>query len=286
VHNLADARETCEQCHWPEKHLGTKLKVKPHYRTDETTSGYTNVLLMRTGGTRADGAAVGIHWHTHPDALVEYVAADEQRTQIPWLRVKRPDGTQDVYAVPGVPHDPPPSGELRRMDCNDCHNRSAHAFELPDQALDAAFAAGLLPRDLPSFKKHALDALLGEWTRDGAADGIRKSLQAAYAANGQLDATTMRKLESAIEHVVAIWRRNVYPDRKLTWNSCPDLATHFGCFRCHDGRHATADGRVVFGPPPGGGSALPRDSSCDRCHVVLSENEEDPAVLEALGLRR
>src|SRR5690349_12812952 len=26
VHNLSDARLTCEQCHWPEKYLGTKMK--------------------------------------------------------------------------------------------------------------------------------------------------------------------------------------------------------------------------------------------------------------------
>ncbi|MBX3464216.1 MAG: NapC/NirT family cytochrome c [Planctomycetes bacterium] len=286
VHNLADARVTCEQCHWPEKYLGTKLKVKPHFRTDEAVSGYTNVLLMRTGGTRPDGAAVGIHWHTHPEATIEYVATDAQRTQIPWLRVVKPDGTREVFAAPGVAHDPPPPGELRRMDCNDCHNRSAHAFELPGDALDVSIAHGLLPRELPFFKQRALAALEADWTRANAADGIRQHLQAAYAKDGGIDELRRRKLEGAIEEVVRIWQRNVWPERKLGWNAYPDLATHFGCFRCHDGQHRSPQGRAVFGPTLMPDGAPIRDGSCDKCHVVLSENEEDPAVLDAFGLKR
>jgi len=286
VHNLASSRVTCEQCHWPEKYLGTKLKVKPHFRTDEKVSGYTNVLLMRTGGTRPDGAAVGIHWHTHPDAIVEYVATDAQRTQIPWLRVVKPDGTHEVFAAPGVAHEAPPPGELRRMDCNDCHNRSAHAFELPGDALDVAFANGLLPRSLPFLKKHAMTALESTWTRDNAADGIRRQLQEAYAKDGGIDEVRQRQLEVAIGEVAKIWQRNIWPARKLGWNAYPDLSTHFGCFRCHDGQHATAQGRTLFGPKRQTDGVPISDGSCDKCHVVLSENEEDPAILETFGFKR
>jgi hypothetical protein len=286
VHNLVPADQTCEQCHWPEKYLGTKLKVKPHFRSDEKVSGYTNVLLMRTGGTRPDGASVGIHWHVHPDAKVEYVATDAARTQIPWLRVVRTDGTQRVYTKTGVPAEPRPAGELRTMDCNDCHNRSAHAFELPGDALDVAFANAMLPRDLPFLKQRALAALEADWTRETAADGIRQHLQAAYAKDGALSEPVRQKLEQVSKEVAAIWLRNVWPERKLGWNSYPDLATHFGCFRCHDGDHKTADGHAVFGPLLQQDGAPVRDGSCDRCHVVLSENEEDPAVLDAFGLKR
>ncbi|MCA8949613.1 MAG: NapC/NirT family cytochrome c [Planctomycetes bacterium] len=286
VHNLASSRVTCEQCHWPEKYLGTKLKVKPHFRTDEQVSAYTNVLLMRTGGTRPDGKSVGIHWHVHPEAVVEYVATDAARTQIPWLRVVKPDGTADTYALPGVPLDPPPAGELRRMDCSDCHNRSAHAFELPSDALDVAFSNALLPRDLPSFKRHALEALEGDWTRESAADGIRQQLQAAYAKTSGIDEARRQKLEAASAVVADIWLRNVWPERKLDWGTYPDLASHVGCFRCHDGKHADANGRTVFGPGRLPDGVPIRDGSCDKCHVVLSENEEDPAVLEAFGLKR
>jgi hypothetical protein len=285
IHGLADARLTCEQCHWPEKYLGTKMKVKPHFRTDEKVSSFTNVLLMRTGGKRADGAVVGIHWHVHPDASVEYVAADERRTKIPWLRIVKPDGTKEVFAAPGTAHDPPPAGELRRMDCNDCHNRAAHAFELPGDALDTAFAAGMLPRDLPFLKKEAMAALEGDWTRENAAAGIRDRMLAAYPKEANNDAARVR-LDAVSGELTKIWMRNVWPERKLGWNAYPDLATHVGCFRCHDGQHESPQGRVVFGPTSIEGAAPIRDGSCDKCHVVLSENEESPAVLDTFGLKR
>ncbi|MBL8736795.1 MAG: NapC/NirT family cytochrome c [Planctomycetes bacterium] len=287
VHNLVPANQTCEQCHWPEKYLGTKLKVKPHFREDEKVTGYTNVLLMRTGGTRPDGSSEGIHWHVHPDATVEYVATDAARTQIPWLRVVRRDGTQQIYTRPGVPAEPRPAGELRKMDCNDCHNRSAHAFELPGDALDTAFAHGMLPRDIPFLKQRAMAALQASWTRDEAVGGIRNHLLQAYAAAGGIDAVLQPRLEQVAKDLGEIWLRNNWPERKLGWNSYPDLATHAGCFRCHDGEHATPDGKgVVFGPRLTDSGAPVRDGSCNRCHTVLSENEEDPAVLDAFGLKR
>lgn len=286
VHNLVPADQTCESCHWPEKYLGTKLKVKPHFRTDEKVSGYTNVLLMRTGGTRPDGSSVGIHWHVHPEAVVEYVATDAARTQIPWMRVKRPDGSEEVFTLPGVPASPRPEGELRKMDCNDCHNRTGHAFELPGDALDVAFANGMLPRNLPFLKQRALDALLSDWSRDNAKDGIRKHLQEAYAKDGGIDAVRQQQLENVAPVVADIWMRNVWPERKLGWGAYPDLAGHAGCFRCHTGQHTSEKGRTVFGPKLSSEGVPLRDGSCDKCHVVLSEHEEDPAVLEAFGLKR
>lgn len=286
VHNLVPASATCESCHWPEKYLGTKLKVKSHFRTDEKVSGYTNVLLMRTGGTRPDGASVGIHWHVHPDTVVEYIAADAARTQIPWMRVKRGDGDEEIFTLPGVPASPPPEGELRRMDCNDCHNRTGHAFELPGDALDVAFANGLLPRDLPFFKERALAALMGDWTRENANESIARHLQESYAKETAGNELNRQKLELAIPKVAEIWMRNNWPERKLVWNSYPDLSGHVGCFRCHDGQHTSNKGRTVFGPTLQTDGTPLRDGSCDRCHVVLSENEEDPAILDAFGLKR
>ena len=36
IHTLRPARETCEQCHWPNKHHGDKLRIFSRYKTDET----------------------------------------------------------------------------------------------------------------------------------------------------------------------------------------------------------------------------------------------------------
>ncbi len=272
VHNLRPADETCENCHWPEKYLGTKLMVRPHYREDEAVSAYVNVLLMRTGGTRADGASTGIHWHAHPDVTVEYVATDPHREKIPWVRVRDRDGSERVFTEEGVDPSTPPPGALRRMDCTDCHNRAAHAFERPEDAVDAAIAAGMIDRRLPFVRKHAVEVLRMGHTREGAAAAIRRAMHAAYNADGVLDADTRPALEPAIEALIEIWQRNVYPDRKLFWDSYPDLSAHYGCMRCHEGNHRDAAGAVI-------------PSKCNVCHVVLSDEEEDPAILNALGLQ-
>jgi hypothetical protein len=272
VEHLRSARETCEGCHWPEKYLGTKLLVRPHYRDDDAVTQYVNVVLMRTGGKRPDGEVTGIHWHTHPDATVEYLATDSGRRQIPWVKVKKPDGSEDLFTVPGVDPANPPAGARRVMDCNDCHNRAAHAFESPGPALDAAIAAGLVSRRLRGIKRIGLEALLKDWTRDGARDGIRRHLQQEYARAGLLDEAHRQLLEGASDVLARIWLRNIYPDRGVRWDTYVDFNSHDGCFRCHDGQHRNAQGKVLT-------------QECDACHVVLSEEQEDPAILQSLGLQ-
>jgi hypothetical protein len=270
IHGQVPAEATCETCHWPEKYLGTKIKVLPHYRTDEQVTGYTNVLLMRTGGTRPDGESVGIHWHVHPSATVRFFATDAKMLDVPVVEVLKPDGQQDVFTVAGVDPAKLPAGRWRAMDCVDCHNRVGHHFELPDEALDKAIASGLVARELPGIKAQALAALEKPWTRANAADGIRDHLRSAYRA---LDAQGQQRLDRTMEQVVRIWLRNVYPDRGVTWGTYPSLSSHTGCFRCHDGKHANAAGKVI-------------SNECKLCHTVLSENEENPAVLETFGIGR
>lgn len=45
-----------------------------------------------------------------------------------------------------------------------------------------------------------------------------------------------------------------------------------GCFRCHDGSHASADGRVIT-------------QDCNACHNILAMEEPSPKILSDLGLR-
>jgi hypothetical protein len=42
-----------------------------------------------------------------------------------------------------------------------------------------------------------------------------------------------------------------------------------GCLRCHNGDHKTAEGKEIT-------------SSCDSCHVMLADGEEDPEILKTL----
>lgn len=275
VHQLRPATETCENCHWPEKYLGTKLVLRNRYRENETNTAFTNVLLMRTGGTGPDGTPTGIHWHTNPQNKVEYVATDYARSDIPWVQVTRPDGSVEVFTREGFEGSEPPQGERRLMDCNDCHNRAAHHFESIADALDRDLAAGLISRRIPLIRRNGREILEQDWSRDNATEGIRGALRERYGdASGQLDPEMEPLLDQATERLSSIWMRNIYPERKLLWDSYPSHKSHDGCYRCHGGQHRSvaAQDRVIT-------------NACDKCHVVLSHEESDPPVLQSLGLR-
>jgi hypothetical protein len=50
VKYLRPARETCEQCHWPQRFTGDKLLVNTSYKDDEKNTPQTDVLLLKVGG--------------------------------------------------------------------------------------------------------------------------------------------------------------------------------------------------------------------------------------------
>ncbi len=50
VDNLRPSRDTCEECHWPEKFHGDKMMVKTHYQEDEANTPIKTVLLLKVGG--------------------------------------------------------------------------------------------------------------------------------------------------------------------------------------------------------------------------------------------
>ena len=47
VHNLRPARETCEQCHWPTKFVGDRLRVRTHYEETETNDEVKRALKLK-----------------------------------------------------------------------------------------------------------------------------------------------------------------------------------------------------------------------------------------------
>jgi hypothetical protein len=126
LRTLRPARETCEQCHWPNKHHGDKLRIFSRYRTDESNSPSYTAMLLRTGGGSLDiGRAGGIHWwHIYSDNRIRYVAADDRRQEMAWVELTTPDGEVRTYQREG---DDQPSAaaiaDARVMDCIDCHNR-------------------------------------------------------------------------------------------------------------------------------------------------------------------
>ncbi len=277
VSNLRPARETCEECHWPEKFHGDKLIVKTHFGEDETNTRYDTVMLLKVGGGNSEsGFSSGIHKHMNLDNTVRFISSDRARQDIVWIEVERKSGEKVVYTKEGVEISDSllTYGERHLLDCIDCHNRPTHAYRSPEQALDEAFLDGQLDPGLPSLKRLGLDLLTAEYeTKDDALRVIPVKVDEFYRER-HADAYTQSR--SSIDRAGATLRdayaRNIFPAMNITWNTYPNHIGHLdggGCFRCHAGEHTSADGQSV-------------SSSCDACHTLLAEEEEDPPILHAL----
>jgi len=280
IENLRPARETCEQCHWPEKFHGDVLQVRHHYDEDRDNTQKTTVLLLKIrGGNREGENGGGIHWHTNPRNRVTYVAVDETREEIPYVRLTREDG-EVVEFFAGDPDEVRAeiAGRPERvMDCMDCHNRPTHSFEMPAEAVDLALEDGRLDRSIPFLRREAVRAL--QASIDPAADpvtALRAALDDFYGGNGEEAGTVdAAALDAAARTLAAIRDRNVFPEMNIDWGTYPIFLGHGGseleggCFRCHDGGHETPDGEII-------------SDDCETCHTIIAEDESDPAVLSTL----
>ncbi|MBL8728428.1 MAG: cytochrome C [Planctomycetes bacterium] len=270
VHTLRDASEICENCHWAAKVGADRLVVREHFGDDAAVTPVTNVLLMKIGGTLQDDSGTGIHWHANAGVEVSFVSTG-RREQIDWIRYVDAQGKERIFTLDGEDPSKRPAGELRRMDCIDCHNQPGHHQQEPDAAVDMAIAAGRISRQLPSIRKFALAALQKPWPRDGASAAILGDLEQAYAQDGGLDEGKRGLLEAAAKAVADIWLRNVHPDMNIVWGTYPNFIGHRGCMRCHDGQHLDADGESI-------------SADCSKCHAVLAEKSSDPTLLRQFGV--
>jgi nitrate/TMAO reductase-like tetraheme cytochrome c subunit len=272
VKNLRPAQETCEQCHWPQKFYGAVEKVRTHFKYDETNSAWTVALLLKVGGgDPTHGPVGGIHWHMNVANKVEYVASDEARQVIPWVCITDQQGRVTVYEAKDGKLKPEQitSASMRRMDCIDCHNRPTHIFHSPDEAVDSAMALGRIDPSLPAVKKSAVDGLAADYrTTDEAVQKIADLLAKKYASANP--ATVQR----AVAEAQKIYRENFFPEMKSRWKIYPNNIGHYewpGCFRCHDGQHASADGKII-------------SDNCSSCHTIIAEGAgTDVKTLSAQG---
>ena len=136
---LPVAADTCERCHSLARMPGEVTRTTYSYADDQANTESTTSMVVQTGR---------IHWHARPDVRVEYVATDHARETIPYVKVTGADGVYDRIFRAG--RDRETAGDLRRMDCLDCHTRPAHTFSTSaEQAVDRAIAAGEIDRGLP-----------------------------------------------------------------------------------------------------------------------------------------
>jgi len=280
VHGLRPARDTCEKCHRPELFHGDKLKVINRFLDDEQNGEVHDVLLMKIGsaGDRTQSSH-GIHWHVSPENRITYLATDHSRMVIPEVRLTGKDGKEVVFRTADAAQLLQAAGakaEDREMDCIDCHNRPSHVYLGVEESLDHKIMEGAIPRELPFIKRQALAAVTAKYpTSEAAQKGIAEALTAWYQKNqSELVKTKPQLLERAIAGTQAAYAQNVFPEMNIGWGTYVKQIGHgpdfdIGCFRCHDDRHKSPDGRTI-------------SADCNTCHTMLATEEADPPILKTL----
>lgn len=263
--NLRPTQQTCEQCHWP-KHFYNEKKVSYDYFTsDENNSEYKLTMIVKVGGGNHEfGNNQGIHWVMNIDNEISYLALDQQRNVIPWVKsVSRSDGKERVYKDTTVKFDSDllKSDKIKKFDCIDCHNRQSHIFSDPHKTLNTYLSTNVIDRTIPYIKNIGVQALeYNTHSRNTAFDDIKKYVYSYYKENYE-DVFVAKKpaIDKAILELSKVYLRNYFPEMKANWKNYPNNIGHVrspGCFRCHDGNHWSNDGKVI-------------SNDCNVCHLMV-----------------
>jgi hypothetical protein len=216
LHDLRPARDTCEQCHWPTKFVGDKLRVIKHYDDDEANTELTTALLLRVGGANG-GESSGIHWHVDPNVAIRY-RSDETREEIYEVEFTNADGTVMHYADRRAPDE---GGIWRTMDCV-----------------------------VPFIKREGLRVIDVEYaSHEEARAAINEELQAFYADNyPDLATEKAEAIDAAATALGDVYSVNVFPDMQVWWDTYPNHIGHDqspGCIRCHSRRMRTEERQQI-----------------------------------------
>lgn len=267
--------EMCESCHWRERFIDYKAISRTYFLDGYETEPVLLRMMLKIGGGANDLiAGSGIHYHMLVVRKLEYIARDDQRQDIAWVRVTRADGGTTVFENTSDPleDDERQTLPVRVMECVDCHSRPAHDFISPVHSANGALKTGLIPADLPGIKVESVRALDGQYeTTDEAMAEIADGLTAFYRENHPEVLEEMpEELEQAIAGLQKIYRRTIFPEMRASWLAHPNNIGHLesnGCFRCHNDEMESEDGETM-------------ETECATCHVVLAQGE-DIAVAKA-----
>jgi hypothetical protein len=275
ISNLRPARETCEECHWPEQFYSRKLRTEKHYLADETNTEWDISQQMKIGATyKALGLVEGIHWHINQNVKIEYVVSGDREEIIPWIRYTNlKTGKVKVFQSPDTTIDisQTDSKNIHVMDCMNCHNRPSHNYQPPQLFVDNALTNGEIPKTLPNIKAAAMQVLNVDYgTTDSATMLIRSGIFSYYESKyPEVFNSQKADIEKAVVGILAGFNKNIFPEMKVKWSAYPIHLGHKtsdGCFRCHNQQHSTADGETIS-----------RD--CNLCHIFVAQGT--PGSMEA-----
>jgi hypothetical protein len=271
IENLRPARETCEECHWPEKFYDRKLRVEHSFLADDNNTEQIVHLQIKTSSKATlHGMEKGIHQHISPDVKIEYKAVDHDRQIIPWVKyTNTKTGESQTYTDSDYPLSQVELDtlETRVMDCLDCHNRPSHNYRVPQNFIDQSMAEGRISKTLPSIKLIAMMALYQEYpTKDSAFTAISSQVREYYElVEPEVLENRTAEVEQAITEIQDQYAHNFFPLMNVSWKYYPNNVGHMetdGCFRCHNDRHAAESGKVI-------------SKDCNMCHNILAQGTPD-----------
>lgn len=265
IHNLRPAQETCEQCHWPKHFFSEKKVAYTYYLSDENNTKSSISMLLKIGGGNSEaGTTSGIHWHMNIANKITYVS-DSTRTIIPWVKSKSADGKEVIYRSREFPFsdDQLKNSEIRKIDCIDCHNRPSHIYNQPDKMVNLYLSSGEIDESLPYIKSVSVQALEKKYYNKQEAYGlINDYIENFYSTNyPEIASSKKNEIDKSISFVKKIYERNYFPEMNVSWRRFPNNIGHvysLGCFRCHDGKHFSSEGKMI-------------SNDCNICHSIISQ---------------
>lgn len=267
VEHLRPARDTCEECHWPSKFHGKKIKIFNHFSNDDQENAVTNEMALHIGGRNPKtNDFEGIHWHVSENNEVSYLAADKKRTKIAKVRVTREDGTDDEFVSQEIEAPEGEEAEWRVMDCIDCHNRPTHVYQMPEERVDFGLLSGRINSAIPGIREDSLTALTKSYTtREEATASMTEHLLSLQALR---DAGQLKQHEEDIKkagkYLLETYLDNIWPEMNVGWGTYRSHLGHpdpdsdydeieYGCWRCHNEDHVNKNGDNI-------------SQECDLCH--------------------
>lgn len=267
IQNLRPARETCEKCHWPEKFYTQRFQYEQHYLADSANTPWHLQLLLKIGPKHeVQRLSEGIHWHINPSITIDYYTPNNKEEEIPWVRYTNHDtGNILIYKDTEWEMDSTIFMDENHhlMDCMDCHNRPSHGFLSPPKYIDHAMASGDIPASLPYIKMAAMEALKDTYSSSDSADFYIHNIVTDYYRENHPALFKQRagEITKSIESIRKQYHNNSFPHMNVRWDIYPNHNNHMeslGCFRCHDNKHATPDGRVI-------------SKDCRMCHEITAQ---------------